>query len=882
MSRVSPGCLRRSAVVVLAAFIGSSAAFGQDGRDPNKLLEEAERLAWLKAWSRAAPLYAEAERLFAARGDHGNALYAQINGLRGRLPRLPVAEVSEQLADYLENPLVKADERLRLRCLVIKGEVDEDLDPQLAERSWSEAVTIAERLGEPGWANRAKGELGVVAFLQGDVNASVIQLGQALKVAESAGDALSVVRWLTLFGHGYIELARPEEALSFYERALKVAASVPELQLPVMTYLGKGDALTKLGRLADAEQVLVDALEVANAQRAFGYQAELTLKLAVIAQSRQQADRAAALLAQAADFAQRAGGNRILAEIALARGRLLRSQGRAGDAARILEEGVAVARAMQERMLLPRLLAELADLRAAQRRYTDAANLLEEGTDLLEGVLTKASSPWVQGRIINGARELFAARVRLEGARGPDAARLFSIVEQARGRALLELLLATPIADVKPPASLHAEERRIASLQVRLFHAKTHAERQKLLDQIFVAEEQLAPLSTALFEQTRRNTSPRRFVSLREFQRLLRPDELFLEFALGEPRSYVIVVSRGAARVQSLPARKALRQQLQVLLDRIEADQDTAAASGALAASLLGPIEELSGWTRVIVSPDGELHRLPFELLPSSAGRRLIETHVFSYVPSGSVLAILRERQVDEMRPLTALAVSASPEGPAVQTTNAAITRSVFDVDSAQLRPLLFANDEARSVATLLGPRATLLLGDAATEPALKRQPLADYRVLHFAVHGVPSTRFPARSALLVRPAEGEDGLLQAREILALRLRADLVTLSACDTGSGSLHEQEGVTSLVRPFLAAGARSVVANLWAADDRFSLSLMRAFYEQLANGIDVADALRQAKLRLLEQFGSEAVPRLWSGVLVHGDGVATVVPGRHGGR
>jgi CHAT domain-containing protein len=190
------------------------------------------------------------------------------------------------------------------------------------------------------------------------------------------------------------------------------------------------------------------------------------------------------------------------------------------------------------------------------------------------------------------------------------------------------------------------------------------------------------------------------------------------------------------------------------------------------------------------------------------------------------------------------------------------------------LRPLPAASDEARAVGTLLGSNATVLIGAAATEPAIKRQPLQDYRVLHFAVHGIPSTRFPARSALVVQPADGEDGLLQAREILALRLGAALVTLSACDTGSGSVQEQEGVASLVRPFLAVGARSVVANLWAADDQFSLSLMREFYGSLADGADVGESLRRAKLRMLELYGPEVAPKLWSGVLVYGDGATTI--------
>jgi hypothetical protein len=141
------------------------------------------------------------------------------------------------------------------------------------------------------------------------------------------------------------------------------------------------------------------------------------------------------------------------------------------------------------------------------------------------------------------------------------------------------------------------------------------------------------------------------------------------------------------------------------------------------------------------------------------------------------------------------------------------------------------------------GPDTTVLLGESATEHTLKQQPLGDYRVIHFAAHGIVSTKYPARSALVLLPGGGEDGLLQAREILNLRLRAALVTLSACDTGAGDVYGQEGVASLARPFLAAGARTVVASLWSTDDTFSLAIMREFYGQLAAGADKGEALRK---------------------------------------
>jgi len=351
-------------------------ASAQNTADPEKLLQEADRLAWLKAWTRAAPLYADAERLFAARGDERNALYARINNLRGRLPRLAVPDVSQQLAEYLEDPIVQNDERLRLRALIIKGDTDVDLDPVLAGESWREALELAKKLGDSAWANRAEGELGLVAFLQGDISTSVIKLGQAMKIAESNGDAASLVRWLTLFGDGFVELARPEQALDYYDRALKVASTIPELQFPLMTYVGKSDAFAKLGRFSDAERLLNEALAVATREGALGYQAELTLRQGLLTNQRKQTDRALELLARADDFARDAGGNRILAEIALELARIQRASNRTLDADSTLREGVEVARNMAEPMLLPRLLAELADLRVSQKRYADARTML--------------------------------------------------------------------------------------------------------------------------------------------------------------------------------------------------------------------------------------------------------------------------------------------------------------------------------------------------------------------------------------------------------------------------------------------------------------------------------------------------------------------------
>ena len=846
------------------------------GLDANQLLKEGDRLAWLRAWTAAEPHFVQAKTLFAAAGDARNALYAEVSAFRGTLPQLAVPAASARLAEYLEHPLVQSDDRLRLRVLVIKGEVDEDLDPTLAAQSWRAALALAETLGDAAWANRARAELGLVAFMQGDVGRGVIALGQAVKVAQANGDVSSLVRWVTLFGHGYVQLGRPEEALAYYDQALAAAAPVAELQFPVMTHVGRSNALIRLGRLDEADAILVRAGVVAAKSNALGYQAQLLTQRALIARQRGQTAEAAALFDQAMARAKAAGANRLIAEIALESSRMGRpGAGRAVEST--LREGIAAARTMEERFLLPRLLAALADFESGRRRYTAAAVLLDEASDILRGLFTTTSSPWVQSRLVSGMDDVFVARIRLEGVRGRNAARMFAAIEDARGRALLELLAnRSPLSAQKPPADLRDGERRISDLQRRLFRTHDSSARRRLLDEIFAAEEQLAPIATTFFDRSR-SSVPQARPRLSRVQAVLRPDELLLEFALTNPASYVVVVTRDAARVQALPAGDAIRADVEALLKEARAGSGVSSSSAALATKLLSAIPELATHPRLLVSPDGVLHHLPFELL-ARGDRLLLDSHVVTYVPSGAVLAAIRQRAgADASRP--ALAVSASFAGAQPHPAVKGVTRDAFDLDPSKLRPLPAADDEARSVGALLAPAAsTVLIGTAASEDAVKRQPLADYQVLHLAAHGIPSSRFPARAGLLLHPGGTDDGMLQAREILWLPLRATLVTLSACDTGSGSVHGQDGPASLVRPFLAAGARTVVANLWAADDDFSLALMREFYRRLGDGRDVAEALRDAKRHLLKTFGPRATPRLWSGVLAYGDGRGVVAAPR----
>jgi CHAT domain-containing protein len=254
------------------------------------------------------------------------------------------------------------------------------------------------------------------------------------------------------------------------------------------------------------------------------------------------------------------------------------------------------------------------------------------------------------------------------------------------------------------------------------------------------------------------------------------------------------------------------------------------------------------------------------------------------------VLYLLRSLERPHAR-LPLLALGNSNEGSPRRPSFGRAAHGVFDVDAPMQLPAIPAVDtEVHQIGEIVGTGAEVLAGNGddhmaaganygqgpASEASFKDHRPEDYRVIHIAAHGFADPKFPERSGLFLGfdKAGREDGLLQAREIRDLRLKAELVTLSACDTGAGKLEGQNGVASIVQAFLFAGARSVVASLWTADDVFTAELMARFYRNLAAGQTVGDALRAAKLAMLRQFGERAMPLLWAGLFVSGDPVVSI--------
>lgn len=267
--------------------------------------------------------------------------------------------------------------------------------------------------------------------------------------------------------------------------------------------------------------------------------------------------------------------------------------------------------------------------------------------------------------------------------------------------------------------------------------------------------------------------------------------------------------------------------------------------------------------TRLLVVPDGPLHRLPFEALRLSDGRFVLERYEIAVIPSAGVALALRA-EGPRSGPTTLLAIG----DPAYGTVPPAY-RDAF-ADAGGLARLRGSGREARRVARY-APASTLWRRDRASEAALKGTDLSSYSVVHFATHALVDEGSALRTVLAVAPGDGEDGFIDPGELAGLGIAADLVFLSGCRTAGGHVVSGEGLTGLTSPLLASGTRSVVGTRWAVGDREIQKQVRAVYDRLAGGESVGRAVHLVKKDLLRHG---AHPGVWAVLSVIGDPDVTV--------
>jgi CHAT domain-containing protein/tetratricopeptide (TPR) repeat protein len=540
---------------------------------------------------------------------------------------------------------------------------------------------------------------------------------------------------------------------------------------------------------------------------------------------------------------------------------------------------------------------KLGRLDKAREFYQQAIEIMEEVRANLGGEEERAS--FFQDKV-KVYKDLVAALMQLhdKDATKHYGAEAFRFAERGRARAFLDLLGEAKNVDqtIDPDLLKRQQEiqANISKLNAQLIKERSKEPAKQDIEKIKELEEALSKVDVEradwLRELRQRN---RRYADLKypeplkleQAQRMLADHSLVLVYSLGEQESFLFAVSRDGYRVAKLPRSSDIAESVEKLIAAIT---DGAGASlekyraqaVKLYRELILPVGELLADKReLIIIADDILHRLPFEALisPSIANEPavrsdyskwpyLVRQFSISYAPSVTVLANLSDHHEGAGAMQKAFVAYADPNYdqrnvPAIVS----LFRSAGDGQQWKLGRLPYSRYEVEEIAKLFAKgQADLYFKDSAREENVKaKDRLSQYRIVHFSAHGLVNEKRPRFSSIVLslpkvdkqgNPLSEEDGLLSFYEILNLKLNADLVVLSACQTGMGKEIKGEGMMGLMRAFMYAGTPSVVVSLWNVNDRSAADLMIRFYKHLwrpgSEKLNKAEALRKAQLEVID--------------------------------
>jgi hypothetical protein len=470
-----------------------------------------------------------------------------------------------------------------------------------------------------------------------------------------------------------------------------------------------------------------------------------------------------------------------------------------------------------------------------------------------------------------------------------DVTQAFAVTERMRARALLDALdRSRPARDPQHPAVKAWRERleAIAAVQrVLMDPTLDDGHRSRRLEELEGlerrAEEAERQIALA-FKDARRAAAT--FAGLADVQSALAANEALLSFQVGlwdtvdgnfGGGSWLVAVTKGRRAVHRLPDRSRLSPVVPMLVGLLDGGPGREAPAAVqlykeIVASALGSLPP--DITRLVIVADGPLHHLPFEALRAAPGAPpLGARYELVYAPSATLW--LHWRTTAPATPTTRMLTLADPEL-AVGGQTASATRQATLLQGLRLGRLPHARTESRAIERHVGG-VDVLLGDRASEKALKTRDLGTYGIVHFAAHAVADETHPDRSAILLAPGDAvEDGLLQAREIEALPLDGRIVVLSACQTAGGEVLSGEGVLSLARAFFAGGAQAVVGSRWPLRDADAAALFDSFYRHLGQGTSLAHALKAAQD---EARAAGRPASAWAGLVLLGNGDLRPFPG-----
>jgi CHAT domain-containing protein len=646
------------------------------------------------------------------------------------------------------------------------------------------------------------------ALVQGGKYAAALHgYDEALKVYERARLQRELVEALNDRGLLSARLGDAASAEQNFRRAMEVSGSINHPRGEMTNLVSLGDLERRRNRLDEAASLYGRALAIAVRLNDRSSVARIRTALSLLARERNRLDEAMTEADTAVKDAQAIEALPLEADARIARGEATRVRGRFEDALLDFARASAAATQLGDPELTWRAAYGRAQALELLGRQDDAVASLREAVAQIEGVRSQLTEERFRASYREDKSHVYVSIVQLLLKLGrPEEA--FVYAEKLRARDYRETVTkgTPPIRDESARQAEVARGQRVAQLRLALEQERAKPadqQRRAALDlfssELFEAERAYEGSISALraAEPAYADARALKVSSSAEIRQQLPPDAALVEFLVADNAVSVFVIRQGGIEAKTVPVRSVdLHAKVELLRDLIlrESGNDWRAPAASLHELLVAPIEQagwLAGISHLYVVPHGILHYLPFAVLPHGAAsdaRLLLNDYVVSYLPAAAALR-------------TAPRASAAP--------------SMLAMAPASTR-LRYSRQEATTVARLFVNDPLLLVGPRATEGAFKSS-AGRYSVLHLATHGYFNKFNPLLSGLELEPGGREDGRLEVHEILGLRLNANLVVLSACDTALGSGYFTEvpagdDLVGLTRAFLFAGSAAVVASL----------------------------------------------------------------------
>ena len=458
----------------------------------------------------------------------------------------------------------------------------------------------------------------------------------------------------------------------------------------------------------------------------------------------------------------------------------------------------------------------------------------------------------------------------------------FNYLERAKARAFLDSLELSQVditQGVDAELLNHEKElmKDISNIYTRLIAEGLSREKKEAIqEELKNIEEKLESLKREMRIKSPAYADLRypEIISLVETQKkLLNTKTAFFAYSISEENSYAFVITRKDLRIFPIPPRDIIQKQVTDYLKVINDKENQNFESG----HELFKILVLPGLDKkiktIIFIPDDILHFLPFETLITHKEKRnwLINNYKIAYAPSITSLGeIIRHKKSSTSKPRMDILAFGDPDfGQLEKEENGEDIFQEFRFPSYfNFFRLKYSGLEIDKISDLF-KKSNTFQREKATEEQLKEHRLRDYKIIHFATHSILDDKKPARSSIVLTLDKDptEDGFLQMREIYNLELNSDLVTLSSCQTGLGRPTRGEGIEGINRAFFYAGTSSVLMSLWAVNDEASYQLMERFYFHLRSSESIKNALRKAKLEMINS-GILSHPYYWAGFVISG--------------